>query len=106
MQWLKIFSGTDAAREKLIENKPQLLIAAAKRICLVRQGTTIFAVSDTCTHNGESLSKGKVNNACEIVCPWHGQIFSLKTGREHQQQSRDLECYPIKEEADGVYIGI
>jgi nitrite reductase/ring-hydroxylating ferredoxin subunit len=106
MQWLKIFSGMEAACEKLIENKPQLVIAGGKRIALVRQGTTIYAVSDTCTHNGESLSKGKVNHACEIVCPWHGYIFNLKTGREYQQRSNDLECFPLKEEADGLYIGV
>lgn len=106
MQWLKIFSGVDAARAKLTENKPQLLVVSGKRICLVKQGDTIYAVSDTCTHNGESLSKGKVNHACEIVCPWHGHIFSLKTGREYQQRSNDIECYPLKEEADGLYIGV
>ncbi|KXK28380.1 MAG: ferredoxin subunit of nitrite reductase and ring-hydroxylating dioxygenase [Bacteroidetes bacterium OLB12] len=64
------------------------------------------AVSNRCTHNGESLSKGKVNFANEIVCPLHGYQFDLRTGREYQQRAADLETFPIKIEADGVYIGL
>lgn len=106
MRWVKIFSGLKEAGERISENKPQLLVIDGRRICLVKRGNHFYAVSDRCTHNGESLSKGTVNFIGEIVCPWHGHQFSLKTGREFQQRSNDLDCYPIKEEADGLYLGI
>ncbi len=106
MRWVKIFADRNAANDRLMENKPQLLVVDGKRICLVKQGDTIYGVSDTCTHNGESLSKGKVNHIGEVICPWHGYQFNLKTGREYQQRSVDVACYPIKEEADGLYIGV
>lgn len=106
MRWVKIFSDKKAASERLQENKPQLLIVAGKRICLVKREDHFFAVSDSCSHNGESLSKGKVNFAGEVVCPWHGHQFNLKTGREYQERSEDLVTFPIREEEDGLYIGL
>ncbi len=105
MELVKILSLNDA-REKLLENKPQLLIVHGKRICLVKRDNQFYAVSDRCTHNGESLSKGIVNFAGDVVCPWHGHQFSLKTGREYQQRSDDLVIFPIREEEDGLYIGL
>ena len=106
MQWVKIFAGSAEADKRLIENKPQLLIVEGKRICLVKRDDHFHAVSDRCPHNGESLSKGIVNFAGEIVCPWHGHLFNLKTGREYQERSSDAVCYPIKVEEDGLYIGL
>lgn len=106
MEWVKIFPSQKVADEKLQENKPQLLIVHDIRICLVKSKDHFFAVSDRCTHNGESLSKGKVNASGEVVCPWHGQMFNLKTGREYQQRSDDLVTFPIREDEGGLYIGL
>ncbi|MBX2913772.1 MAG: Rieske (2Fe-2S) protein [Cyclobacteriaceae bacterium] len=106
MNWVKIFNNSHEAFDVMGEREPRLLMVREKRICLVRQGNELMAVSNSCTHNGESLSKGKVNFANEIVCPWHGYQFNLQTGREYQQRSADLETFPIKIEADGVYIAL
>jgi len=106
MNWVKIFNTSQEAFDRIAEKQPRLLVVHEKRICLVRQGDSFLAVSNSCTHNGESLSKGKLNFANEIVCPWHGYQFDLRTGREYQQRSADLETFPIKIEADGVYIAL
>ncbi len=90
----------------LVIHQPRLLIVAGKRICLVRTNDAILAVDDKCTHNGESLSKGKVNYLGEVVCPWHGHRFDLRTGRECSEQSGDLAVYPIRVDTDGVFIGM
>lgn len=106
MKWVKIFADKTAALEKLTENKPQLLIIGEKRFCIVLSKNSLYATSDRCPHNGESLSKGKINFAGEIVCPWHGYQFSLQTGREWQERCADLITFPIREEPDGLYIGL
>jgi 3-phenylpropionate/trans-cinnamate dioxygenase ferredoxin subunit len=72
----------------------------------VKRENQFFAVSDKCSHNGESLSKGLVNFAGEVVCPWHGHQFNLKTGREYQERSADVVTFPIREDDDGLYIGL
>ncbi len=106
MDWVKIFSSEAEMETALQPSHPRLLIVGGKRICVVRIGETLHAVEDKCPHNGESLSKGSVNYLGEVICPWHGQRFSLKTGREGEERSRDLSVYPVKSDPDGIYIGL
>jgi 3-phenylpropionate/trans-cinnamate dioxygenase ferredoxin subunit len=106
MQWVKIFPDSAEAMARLQPGTTKLLIVNQKRICLARVENQFFAVEDKCSHNGESLSKGKINYLGEVVCPWHGYRFQLKTGRESAERSRDLDTYPIKIDETGFYIGL
>lgn len=87
-------------------HQPRLVLAGGKRICLVRIPGRLLAVSDKCPHNGESLSKGRVNYMGEIICPWHGQRFNLVTGRESGEHSPDLETYPVRIDEEGVFLSV
>jgi nitrite reductase/ring-hydroxylating ferredoxin subunit len=106
MDWIKVFADSAAARQVLVNNRPQLVIIGSQRICLVLNNNNLLAIEDRCSHNGESLSKGTVNYVGEVVCPWHGYRFNLKTGRESGERSRDLVTFPVKENEEGVFIGI
>ena len=106
MEWVRIFASKNEARNRLQENKTQLLVVHGRRICLVLQQEKAFAVEDSCPHNGESLSKGVVNHLGEVICPWHGYRFELKTGRESSERCRDLVTYPVREDETGLYICI
>jgi nitrite reductase/ring-hydroxylating ferredoxin subunit len=106
MQWVKIFSGEAEARQRIIPHRPQLLVLHGKRICLVLHNDQFLAVQDTCSHSGESLSKGTINYLGEIICPWHNYCFNLQTGRELDGRSRDLMTYPVKIDSDGFYVGV
>jgi len=48
-------------------------------ILLVRRGTRVFALADTCSHFGAPLSEGKLVGD-SIVCPWHESRFALADG--------------------------
>jgi len=106
MEWIKVFSSGEEARRRLRENVPQLVIINGKRLCMVVRGDHFHVVQDACSHNGESLSKGSLNYLGEIICPLHGHRFSLATGRECSERSDDLTIYPVKEDENGVFIGI
>ncbi|MCU0397096.1 MAG: nitrite reductase (NAD(P)H) small subunit [Cyclobacteriaceae bacterium] len=106
MQWVKIFSGEQEARQRIQPDRPQLVLVQGKKICLVLHHEKFHAVQDFCTHNGESLSKGLVNYLGEIVCPWHNYRFDLQSGRECASRSSDLKTYPIRIEQDGFFVGI
>lgn len=106
MQWVKIFSDQAEAVKKVQKGATQLLVVHGKRICLARMDEQFFAVEDKCSHNGESLSKGTINYIGEVVCPWHGYRFNLKSGKESAERSRDLETYPIKNDESGFFIGL
>lgn len=106
MEWLKLFSSEEEAQLRLQNNKPQLVIANGKRICLVNHNNKFSAVQDSCTHSGASLSQGHVNYLGEIICPLHGYCFNMQTGQELSARSRDLKTYPIKIDDSGFFIGI
>ena len=105
LEWIKIFSSAAEARARIKPNQPQLVVIGNTRICLALVGNSFFAVGDKCSHNGESLSKGKINFIGEIVCPWHGYRFSLQSGR-CAENNPDIPTYPIQENEEGFFIGI
>jgi len=104
--WVKIFTSMVEARERVRVNTPQLLLIGEQRITLVQTRKGFLAVQDFCTHNKESLSKGTVNYKDEIICPWHGYCFDLRTGRESLERSADLKTYPVREEEGGLFIDL
>ncbi|HMV07742.1 MAG TPA: Rieske 2Fe-2S domain-containing protein [Cyclobacteriaceae bacterium] len=106
MEWLKVFSGEQEALQRIQNNKPQLVIANGQRICLVNHNNRFFAVQDSCTHSGASLSQGSINYLGEIICPLHNYCFNLQTGQELSSRSRDLKTYPVKIDDSGFFIGI
>jgi 3-phenylpropionate/trans-cinnamate dioxygenase ferredoxin subunit len=106
MDWIKVFSSEAEARQRLVSNKPQLLVLHGKRICLLLHNNTFFAVQDACTHNGESLSKGQVNYLGEIICPWHNYRFDLRSGKACDSSCRDLVTYLVKIDETGFFVGI
>ena len=106
MEWIKIFSSQQEARERLAKKRTQLVIIGARRICVAFYDGKFFAVQDSCTHNGESLSGGQINYAGEIICPWHNYRFELNTGKSCEPSCRDLITYPVKADEDGFFVGI
>lgn len=48
-------------------------------ILLVRRGSQIYALAETCSHLGGPLSEGKLEGEV-IQCPWHGSRFSICDG--------------------------
>lgn len=47
---------------------------------LVRIGDEFFAVEDVCSHDGQPLTNGPLQD-CSIICPRHGARFDLRTGQ-------------------------
>jgi nitrite reductase/ring-hydroxylating ferredoxin subunit len=106
VRWVKIFPNVDEAQQRIALNSPQLVVIDGIRVCVVQHGGKFFAVQDSCTHNGESLSKGKINHLGEVICPWHNYCFDLQTGRELSSRSADLKTFPIKIDETGFFIGV
>ena len=106
MEWVKIFSNQEEAQRRILSDKPQLVIINGKRICVVLHAARFYAVQDSCSHSGESLSKGHVNYLGEVICPLHNHCFNLQTGRELSSRSADLVTYPVKIDETGFFIGV
>ena len=64
-----------------------------------------FAIDDTCTHSGASLSEGKLDGSV-ITCDWHGAQFECKTGKlvKFPAEIADLKSYNVIVESDNVIV--
>lgn len=68
-----------ARKSEIAENSAKCIDIEGKRIALFNRGGEIFAIDDTCTHNGGPLSEGIIEGD-EVECPWHGARFSIRSG--------------------------
>lgn len=48
-------------------------------VSVTRIGGRLYAFEDRCTHDGESLAGGEIEDH-QVVCPRHGARFCLRTG--------------------------
>jgi nitrite reductase/ring-hydroxylating ferredoxin subunit len=63
----------------LSDGRPLRVVVDDTPVLLLREGESIFAIHDRCSHRGCSLSEGSVEGQ-EIVCACHGSRFSLRDG--------------------------
>ena len=93
-------------------NKKKITIEG-KDILLANINNTYYAVDNKCPHMGGSLAEGKLEGS-QIVCPKHGSIFDVTTGKAVQGAKilflkvkvGDIHTYPIKVEGDDLLIGM
>jgi 3-phenylpropionate/trans-cinnamate dioxygenase ferredoxin component len=77
---------------------------AGTPIVIARCGGELHAVDDRCTHDGEPLGGGEVED-CEIICPRHLARFDLRTGEALTPPAYEpLRTYPVKEENGRILI--
>jgi nitrite reductase/ring-hydroxylating ferredoxin subunit len=68
------------SESNLPDGKPVRVDHDGSPILLVRLGSQIYALVETCSHLGGPLSEGKLEGKI-IECPWHGSRFSIRDGQ-------------------------
>ena len=76
-----------------------------KEVVIANFDGNFFAVDDTCTHAGASLSEGKLDDTT-ITCDWHGAQFDCKNGKlkKFPVQINDLKSYKLVIESDDIFV--
>jgi nitrite reductase/ring-hydroxylating ferredoxin subunit len=87
--------------------KLQKVSVDGKEILVVNINGDYFAVDDTCTHSGASLSEGKLDGS-SVICGWHGAQFDCKTGslKKFPAKINNLQSYRVSIESDDVVIEV
>ena len=69
--------------DELPEGKGRQVVVDLVKVLLVRSGEQVFAVEDTCTHQGAPLHVGavKLGPLPSVTCALHGSTFGLQDGR-------------------------
>lgn len=75
-------------------------------LCIVRDGTEVFAMADRCPHRDFNLSGGDIVGPGVIECPWHGAQFDYRTGAVLQGPATDsLLTYAVLLKGAEVHVG-
>jgi nitrite reductase/ring-hydroxylating ferredoxin subunit len=73
-----------------------------KSIVLSNLGGNLFAIDESCPHNGASLFGGKLDGRL-LQCPAHGLRFDLATGCMPNVRGFGVGTYPV-EQQQGRYL--
>jgi len=84
-----------------------------KEIMLTNIDDSYYAIDNKCPHMGGSLYDGNLQGS-NIVCPRHGSVFDVKTGKVVQRGTilfikvkvNDAHSYPVKVEGTDILLGI
>lgn len=68
-----------APLDAVVEGAATAVTVDGVDIALVRDGDTVHAIRDECSHAAIPLSEGEVEG-CEIECWLHGSRFDARTG--------------------------
>ncbi|UCE66064.1 MAG: non-heme iron oxygenase ferredoxin subunit [Candidatus Zixiibacteriota bacterium] len=75
-------------------------------ILLARYGDKIFALEDTCSHDGAELSNGDLINS-QIQCSRHGGRFDLETGEATQMPAIvGIKSYYVEIKDGDIYVAL
>jgi nitrite reductase (NADH) small subunit len=74
-----------------------------KYIALFKYGNKIYAIRNSCPHQGADLAEGHISDS-KVVCPLHRWSFDLKTGAFSGNENIRVPTYEVKVEKDEVYI--
>tara|TARA_Y100001949_G_scaffold153801_1_gene140977 strand:- start:2016 stop:2324 length:309 start_codon:yes stop_codon:yes gene_type:complete len=93
---------------KTIEIKPNQMKKVSidgNDIVVMNIDANYFAISDTCSHAGGSLSEGKIEGST-ITCDWHGAQFECKSGKliKFPAKIDDLKSYKVIVESDNIFV--
>ena len=67
---------------------------------------TYYAIGNSCTHRGGSLSEGDVQGT-KVTCPLHGADFDLKTGAAlGPPAQKGVPSYKVVIEGDEIKVEV
>jgi nitrite reductase/ring-hydroxylating ferredoxin subunit len=75
------------------------------RIALFHVCGRYYALEAACPHEGGPLADG-VLQGLQVICPWHGYDFHLRTGDCGVDPGLRVLTYPVKVQGDDILIEV
>jgi 3-phenylpropionate/trans-cinnamate dioxygenase ferredoxin subunit len=94
--------------DELADPEARQFVVEGRKIAVVRIGTDVYAIGDTCTHQDFSLAEGEVDpDTLHLECWKHGSQFSLVTGNpDALPATRPVPVYDVRVEGDDVVLAL
>ena len=100
-EFIKALATTD-----LPAGKTTAVEVNGKKIAVFNIDGTFYAIDDTCTHRGGSLSEGDVDGTV-VTCPLHGAEFDVTNGQVRGPPAPGgVTNYEVKVEGSDVMVKV
>ena len=85
----------------------KIVEAKGEPIAVFNVNGKFYATHNTCLHRGGPLGEGFVNDSeLTVECPWHGWVYSLKTGETAFSPSAKVRTYPVKVQGTDIFLDL
>lgn len=99
--WIRV-----CAESELAEGEIKSFDIEGKNFLIARYGDRIYALEDTCSHDGARLSDGDLVDG-QIQCSRHGGRFDLNTGEATQMPAvMGIESYKVETRHGDIYVAL
>ncbi len=93
-----------AETTELTAGQAKLVDVGGQPVALFNVAGSYYAIGDSCTHVGGSLSEGTLEGTT-VICPLHGARFDITNGQvQTPPANTSVPCYRV--EVDGSDIRI
>ncbi|MCX7886099.1 MAG: non-heme iron oxygenase ferredoxin subunit [Verrucomicrobiae bacterium] len=94
-----------ATTDELKPGEAKILTAGAREIALFNVDGKFYALDNACPHRGGPLGKGRLEDH-EIVCPWHGWRFDVRSGVSPLFPTVSVDRFEVKVEGNEVKVKV
>jgi nitrite reductase/ring-hydroxylating ferredoxin subunit len=88
---------------ELGDGQARVVDVEGRTLALFNVAGTFYAMDNECAHRGGPLGEGDLEGAV-VVCPWHAWRWDVRTGRNGNNPAVAMTCYPVRVEADGIFV--
>ena len=94
-----------ASLSEVPDGEGRMVEVAGKEIALFNVGGAVYAIDNTCLHQGGPLAEGELDGTV-VSCPWHGWEYELTTGANVVDGSMCVATYEVRLEGDDVLVAV
>ena len=84
-----------AQLEQIAPGQSLFVYVGETGVALFNIDGTIYAINDTCLHQGSSLAQGRLNGKI-VTCRAHGWKYDVTTGRMTLNPDTGVASYPVE----------
>jgi NAD(P)H-dependent nitrite reductase small subunit len=74
-----------------------------RALALFNDGGDLFAIDDTCPHQGASLGEGTLHQG-RVICPWHQWVFEVRSGRCATVPDLAVERFAVRVQGGAIEV--
>ena len=89
----------------LPEGQCKTVEAGGKAIALFNVAGTVYALDNTCLHQGGPLGEGMLEGDV-VTCPWHMWEYNVRTGENVGDPALKVATYPVQVDGNDIKVAV